>query len=74
MPDVLERMLNEPWWKKPKEETPDLPSKLLYLCEILRLKQADSYPSACSYVSEIFRYENFVFLSSISHFDRIASF
>ncbi|CAF2100174.1 unnamed protein product [Rotaria magnacalcarata] len=55
MPDIFKRMLNEPWWKQEKDGKPNLRSMLLYLIEILKLKQNDSFASACSYITEIFR-------------------
>jgi hypothetical protein len=48
-------MQNESWWKQEKEETPNLRSMLLYLNEILKLKDIESYESACNYAIEIFR-------------------
>lgn len=55
MPDLFKRLQNEGWWKKPKEDRPNLRSMILYLTEIIKAKQVDSYESACSYVVEIFR-------------------
>ena len=55
MPDLFKRLQNEPWWKQAKDDKPNLRSMLNYLNEILRLKQAESYESACYYVVEIFR-------------------
>ncbi|CAF4559292.1 unnamed protein product [Rotaria socialis] len=55
MPDLFKRMLNEPWWKQEKDGKPNLRSMLLYLIEIIKLKQNDSFASACSYIAEIFR-------------------
>jgi hypothetical protein len=57
LPDLFKRIQNEVWWKQPKEEKPNLRSMLLYLNEILKAKQIDSYESACNYVVEIFRYK-----------------
>ncbi len=48
-------MQNESWWKNPKEDKPNLRLLLLYLNEILKLKQIESYESACYYTVEIFR-------------------
>ncbi|CAF0846486.1 unnamed protein product [Rotaria sordida] len=55
IPDIFKRMQNEPWWKQTKDEKHSLRSMLLYLIEILKLKQVDSFESACYYVTEIFR-------------------
>ena len=48
-------MQNESWWKQEKQEKANLRSLLLYLIEIIKLKQIDSYESACYYVAEIYR-------------------
>jgi hypothetical protein len=48
-------MQNESWWKHPKEDKPNLRSMLLYLNEIIKLKEIESYESACYYIVEIFR-------------------
>jgi hypothetical protein len=48
-------MQNESWWKQSKDEKLNLKSMLIYLIEILKLKQIDSYEPACSYIGEIFR-------------------
>ncbi|CAF2912384.1 unnamed protein product [Rotaria sp. Silwood2] len=48
-------MQNEPWWKQAKDDKHSLRAMLLYLIEILKLQQSDSYESACYYVTEIFR-------------------
>ncbi|CAF3948071.1 unnamed protein product [Rotaria sp. Silwood2] len=55
MPDIFKRMQNEPWWKQAKDDKHSLRAMLLYLIEILKLQQSDSYESACYYVTEIFR-------------------
>ncbi|CAF3517497.1 unnamed protein product [Rotaria sp. Silwood1] len=55
MPDIYKRMQNEPWWKQAKDVKHSLRSMLIYLIEIFKLKQIDSYESACYYVTEIFR-------------------
>jgi hypothetical protein len=55
MPDLFKRLQNESWWKQAKEDKPNIHSILLYLNEILKLKQIDSYESACFYAVEIFR-------------------
>ncbi|CAF1445751.1 unnamed protein product [Adineta steineri] len=55
LPDLFKRMENESWWLKAKEEKPNLFSFLIYLKEIIKLKQVISYESACYYVVEIFR-------------------
>ncbi|MCC7159941.1 MAG: hypothetical protein IT281_10450 [Ignavibacteria bacterium] len=44
--------------KQAQDGKPNLRSMLLYLIEIFKLKQNDSYASACSYIAEIFRYRN----------------
>jgi hypothetical protein len=54
-------MQNETWWKQDKDEKPNFRSMLNYLLEILKLKQIDSYESACSYIVEIFRYTIFFY-------------
>ena len=49
-------MKNESWWQQTDdEENNNLRSMLLYLIEILKAKQNDSYESACTYVIDIFR-------------------
>jgi hypothetical protein len=55
MPDLFKRMQGESWWKQANDEKPNLRSILIYLKEIIQLKQSDSYESVCSYVIEIFR-------------------
>jgi hypothetical protein len=54
-------MQNESWWKQDKSEKSNFRTMLLYLLEILKLKQTDSYELACGYIVEIFRYEIFYF-------------
>jgi hypothetical protein len=50
-------MKNEPWWKQTDDNANNNPrSMLLYLLEILKAKQNNSYESACNYVVEIFKY------------------
>lgn len=49
-------MRKEHWWQQSDEdENNNLRSMLMYLIEILRSKQADSYESACNYVINIFQ-------------------
>lgn len=49
-------MKKERWWKLTDEDgNNNLRSMLMYLIDILKAKQSDSYPSACTYVVEIFR-------------------
>lgn len=50
-------MKSESWWK-PTDNNADnnLRLMLLYLLEILKAKQPESYESACHYVVEIFKY------------------
>lgn len=57
MPDIFHRLQNESWWNPidDDEKNNDLRSMLLYLIDVLRAKQSDSYESACNYVMEIFR-------------------
>ena len=56
MPDIFQRLQNESWWNQiDDEKNNDLRSMLLYLIDVLRAKQSDSYESACNYVMEIFR-------------------
>jgi hypothetical protein len=60
LPDVFKRMKKESWWAYVDEDgTNNLRSMLMYLVDILRDKDPNSYESACTYVVEIFRY--FVF-------------
>ena len=56
-------MQNESWWKQDKDEKWNFRSMLLHLLEIVKLKEIDSYESACSYVVEIFRYKILFFRS-----------
>ncbi|CAF0778709.1 unnamed protein product [Adineta steineri] len=56
LPDVFKRLKKESWWKpKDDQANNNLRSMLLYLLEILKAKQKDSYESACNYVVEIFK-------------------
>ena len=64
MPDLFKQMLNEFWWKQEEAEKYNSHSMLLYLNEILKQKEVDSYESACHYAVEIFRYTiHFLFVS-----------
>ena len=57
-------MKNEPWWGHANEDGKNnLRSMLLYLIDVLREKDRDSYESACNYVVEIFRYEKCLLIS-----------
>jgi hypothetical protein len=50
-------MKNEAWWlQTDDEDNTNLRSMLLYLIEIIKAKQTDSYESACNYLVDIFRY------------------
>jgi len=50
-------MKKESWWQHVDEDgTNNLRSMLMYLIDVLRDKEHDSYESACNYVVEIFRY------------------
>lgn len=54
-------MKKEPWWGHADEDGKNnLRAMLLYLIDVLREKDRDSYESACNYVVEIFRYENYL--------------
>ena len=55
MTNCLERLQREDWWTQPYSEKPELSTVLLHLCEVLESKKAESYESACTYVSEIVR-------------------
>ncbi|CAF1143690.1 unnamed protein product [Adineta ricciae] len=56
VPDVFKRLKKEPWWKPSDGDTNSSPrSMLLYLLEILKAKQKNSYEPACNYVTEIFK-------------------
>lgn len=49
-------MKQEPWWGYADEDGKNnLRAMLLYLMDVLREKDSDSYESACNYVVEIFR-------------------
>lgn len=51
-------MKNEPWWQHVQEdENYDLRAMLMYLIDVLRDKEQNSYESACNYVVEVFRYD-----------------
>ncbi|CAF2154637.1 unnamed protein product [Rotaria magnacalcarata] len=56
IPELFRRMQNEAWWNQTDEnKNSNLRSMLLYLIEIIKAKETDSYESACSYVVNIFR-------------------
>ncbi|CAF0980083.1 unnamed protein product [Rotaria sordida] len=56
IPELFKKMKNESWWQQTDDEANNsLRSMLLYLIEIIRAKQNDSYESACNYVVDIFR-------------------
>ncbi|CAM4966214.1 unnamed protein product, partial [Rotaria socialis] len=56
IPELFRRMQNEAWWNQTDEDkNSNLRSMLLYLIEIIKAKEIDSYESACSYVVNIFR-------------------
>ncbi len=50
-------MRNELWWQQSDDDSNNnLRSMLLYLMDVLRDKENNSYESTCNYVAEIFRY------------------
>jgi hypothetical protein len=56
-------MRNEKWWLQSDDDSNNnLRSMLLYLIDVLRDKENDSYESACNYIVEIFRYFKFRYL------------
>ncbi|CAF4622067.1 unnamed protein product [Rotaria sp. Silwood1] len=56
IPELFKKMRNEPWWQQTdNDENNNLRSMLLYLIEVIKAKQNDSYESACNYVVDIFR-------------------
>lgn len=56
MPEIFRRLKKEPWFDLPTtEENNDLRSMLLYLIDLLKQKQSQSYEKACDYLVEIFR-------------------
>lgn len=70
MPEIFRRLKKEPWFDLPNtEENNDLRSMLLYLIDLIKQKQSQSYEKACDYLVEIFRY-GFVFLSERSKIKR----
>ncbi|CAF3087081.1 unnamed protein product [Rotaria sp. Silwood2] len=56
IPELFRRMQNESWWQQTdKDANNNLRSMLLYLIEIIKAKQNNSYESACHYVVDVFR-------------------
>ncbi|UJR31150.1 hypothetical protein I4U23_018657 [Adineta vaga] len=54
--DVFKRLKKESWWKPIDSNINNNPrSMLLYLLDILKAKQKNSYESACNYAVEIFK-------------------